>query len=82
MASFVAGSETMGLTDTITKADTSYNPPSTLASPNGGGQGQYWALMATWGQFRVTFSFNCGLVTGFEDNYLCRVPSMGQFGIT
>ena len=38
----------MGLTDTITKADTSYNPPSTLASPNGGGEGQYWALMATW----------------------------------
>ena len=38
----------MGLTDTITKADTNYNPPSTLASPNSGGQGQSWALMATW----------------------------------
>ena len=32
MASFVAGSETMGLTDTITKADTDNKPPSTQSS--------------------------------------------------
>ena len=31
----------------------------------------------TMGQFKMTFSFNCGLVIGFEDNYQCRVPGMG-----
>ena len=40
-------------------------------------EGELGGEMVTLGQLRVTFRFNCGLVTGFEDNYLCRVPGMG-----